>query len=169
MLCMAATATRHMLRAVLKQSVWQGCKGADNGAQALKFNVHAQAMNTLFFSNNYDWRPFVIAMVASVMGIALHGGSRNPDSAATAWGIVPGLLQQAAAWFCGHGPPTEACEWRAEDAGPPSDGQGADATGGKPHVCSLPQGMREGAPPRSEGQGSGKSIFWSSRCCESEA
>jgi len=32
-----------------------------------------QALNTLFFSNNYDWKPFVIAMVASVVGMLLMG------------------------------------------------------------------------------------------------
>ena len=32
-----------------------------------------QALNTLFFSNNYDWKPFVIALVASVVGMLLMG------------------------------------------------------------------------------------------------
>ena len=32
-----------------------------------------QALNTLFFSNNYDWKPFVIALVASVVGMLIMG------------------------------------------------------------------------------------------------
>lgn len=35
--------------------------------------MRAQALNTLFFSNNYDWKPFVIAMVASVVGMLVMG------------------------------------------------------------------------------------------------
>lgn len=35
--------------------------------------MHVQALNTLFFSNNYDWKPFVIALVASVVGMLIMG------------------------------------------------------------------------------------------------
>ena len=35
--------------------------------------MHAQALNTLFFSNNYDWKPFVIALLASLVGMLIMG------------------------------------------------------------------------------------------------
>jgi hypothetical protein len=34
---------------------------------------HAQALNNLFFSGNYDWKPFIIALVASVVGMLIMG------------------------------------------------------------------------------------------------
>ena len=35
--------------------------------------VHVQALNNLFFSGNYDWKPFIIALVASVVGMLIMG------------------------------------------------------------------------------------------------
>lgn len=119
MLCMAATATRHMLRAVLKQSVWQGCKGADNGAQALKFNVHAQAMNTLFFSNNYDWRPFVIAMVASVMGMLFMGALEILILQPLLGGLCPGYFNRRRPGSAATVPPQKHANGAQRTQAPP--------------------------------------------------
>ena len=35
--------------------------------------LHVQALNNLFFSGNYDWKPFIIALVASVVGMLIMG------------------------------------------------------------------------------------------------
>ena len=35
--------------------------------------LHPQALHNLFFSRNYDWKSFVIALVASLVGMLIMG------------------------------------------------------------------------------------------------
>ena len=53
-----------------------------------------QALNTLFFSNNYDWKPFVIALVASVVGMLLMGAVEVLILEPLLGGLFPGYFRR---------------------------------------------------------------------------
>ena len=53
-----------------------------------------QALNTLFFSNNYDWKPFVIAVVASVVGMLLMGAAEVLILEPLLGGLLPGYFRR---------------------------------------------------------------------------
>ena len=59
--------------------------------------MHAQALNTLFFSDNYDWKPFVIAMVASVVGMLIMGSLEVLVLQPLLGGCIPYFRRRSAA------------------------------------------------------------------------
>ena len=95
--------------------------------------MHVQALNTLFFSNNYDWKPFVIALVASVVGMLIMGSLEVLILQPLLGGCIPYFRRRPAAATMPQRSP------RAHGQGPPRaaghERQGAALFRERLHVC----------------------------------